>query len=256
MRLPLRFNASARTQARALARTPCAAGPTPPSSWQFQLYNTVLRRWPRSDYETLERGGNLFATTIQVLVSAVHKVLGPLARMAEKGGKRREGVRGAANAHPPRTAAPKFRSGCRPATRSRPTPTGLDCGAAQGVKTRTRNHMVNNAYPQRAESSGMLSQQPAPQPGGKPRAARLDGQSSHLARGARADRAGDAAPGGAGAVPRPGGQHPPPAVPLPAGPRGPAGARRVGLHVDDGEQGGRRAVQRGAPPLSAPRQAT
>ena len=65
-------------------RTLCAVRPTPPSSWQFQLYNTVLRRWPRSEYETLERGGNLFATTIQVLVSAVHKVLGPCARRREK----------------------------------------------------------------------------------------------------------------------------------------------------------------------------
>jgi hypothetical protein len=58
--------------------TRCAAHPPPPR--QFQVYNTVLRRWPRPEYEALEAGGNLFATTIHVLVSAVHKVRARLIR--------------------------------------------------------------------------------------------------------------------------------------------------------------------------------
>jgi hypothetical protein len=40
----------------------------------FQVYNTVLRRYPREVYEGFERGGNRFATTIHVLVSAVVKI--------------------------------------------------------------------------------------------------------------------------------------------------------------------------------------
>ena len=41
---------------------------------QFVVYNAVLRRWPAGLYEPLERGGNLFPTTIFVLVSAVQKL--------------------------------------------------------------------------------------------------------------------------------------------------------------------------------------
>ena len=40
----------------------------------FQLYNTTLRRFPASDFERFEQGGNLFATTICVLQSAVIKI--------------------------------------------------------------------------------------------------------------------------------------------------------------------------------------
>ena len=38
------------------------------------MYNTVLRRFPKSDYEVFRAGGNLFSTTIFVLVSAVIKI--------------------------------------------------------------------------------------------------------------------------------------------------------------------------------------
>jgi hypothetical protein len=41
---------------------------------QFQIYNAILRRHPPRDYEFFKRGGNLFATSIVVLVSAVQKV--------------------------------------------------------------------------------------------------------------------------------------------------------------------------------------
>jgi hypothetical protein len=41
---------------------------------QFQVYNTVLRRFPVQDFQVFERGGNLFSTTIHVLVSAVQKI--------------------------------------------------------------------------------------------------------------------------------------------------------------------------------------
>jgi hypothetical protein len=40
----------------------------------YQVYNTVLRRHPREAYERYEGGGNRFATTIHVLVSAVVKI--------------------------------------------------------------------------------------------------------------------------------------------------------------------------------------
>ena len=40
----------------------------------FQVYNAVLRRYPREVYERFEGGGNRFATTIHVLVSAVVKI--------------------------------------------------------------------------------------------------------------------------------------------------------------------------------------
>ena len=40
-------------------------------SAQFQVYNAVLRRFPQSDYEQLCMDGNLYSTTIYVLVSAV-----------------------------------------------------------------------------------------------------------------------------------------------------------------------------------------
>ena len=38
----------------------------------YQVYNCILRRFPRSMYEVFER--NSFSTTISVLVSAVHKI--------------------------------------------------------------------------------------------------------------------------------------------------------------------------------------
>ena len=41
---------------------------------QFVRYNAALRRWPTEDYERMAAAGNLFATTIHVLVSAVQKV--------------------------------------------------------------------------------------------------------------------------------------------------------------------------------------
>ena len=41
---------------------------------QFQVYNTVLRRWPEARYQALQTGGNVYTTTIHVLVSAVMKI--------------------------------------------------------------------------------------------------------------------------------------------------------------------------------------
>jgi hypothetical protein len=38
------------------------------------VYNTVLRQWPKDKFKELEGGGNLFATTIFVLISAIQKV--------------------------------------------------------------------------------------------------------------------------------------------------------------------------------------
>lgn len=40
----------------------------------FQIYNTVLRRFPAREFARFQEGGNLFATTIFVLVSAVIKI--------------------------------------------------------------------------------------------------------------------------------------------------------------------------------------
>ena len=40
----------------------------------FQVYNAVLRRFPSEVYERFDGGGNRFATTIHVLVSAVVKI--------------------------------------------------------------------------------------------------------------------------------------------------------------------------------------
>jgi len=40
----------------------------------FQVYNTILRRFPARDFEQFQQGGNLFATTIFVLQSAVMKI--------------------------------------------------------------------------------------------------------------------------------------------------------------------------------------
>jgi hypothetical protein len=40
----------------------------------FQVYNAVLRRFPKEVYERFAGGGNRFATTIHVLVSAVVKI--------------------------------------------------------------------------------------------------------------------------------------------------------------------------------------
>ena len=63
---------------------PTTLTPQPPAP-QFQVYNTVLRRWPAAGYERLRAGGNLYATSIYVLVSAVIKVP---ACPAERGGGR------------------------------------------------------------------------------------------------------------------------------------------------------------------------
>jgi hypothetical protein len=41
---------------------------------QFYLYNLLLRRYPLKEYEEFQEGGNLFATTIYVLCSAVNKL--------------------------------------------------------------------------------------------------------------------------------------------------------------------------------------
>jgi hypothetical protein len=40
----------------------------------FQVYNTILRGFPAGDFERFRQGGNLFATTICVLQSAVMKI--------------------------------------------------------------------------------------------------------------------------------------------------------------------------------------
>ncbi len=40
----------------------------------FQVYNTILRRFPEEDFRRFEQGGNLFPTTIFVLESAVLKL--------------------------------------------------------------------------------------------------------------------------------------------------------------------------------------
>ncbi len=40
----------------------------------FQVYNVILRRYPEQKFKLFKEGGNTFATTIFVLVSAVTKV--------------------------------------------------------------------------------------------------------------------------------------------------------------------------------------
>ena len=40
----------------------------------FVLYNAALRRWPADIYNALKDSGNLFPTTIFVLVSAINKL--------------------------------------------------------------------------------------------------------------------------------------------------------------------------------------
>ncbi len=42
--------------------------------WQFQIYNSMLRRHPAATYEYFFKHGNTFSTTIFVLVSAVQKL--------------------------------------------------------------------------------------------------------------------------------------------------------------------------------------
>ena len=42
--------------------------------FQFQIYNAILRRWPRDVYGHFESAKNLFTTSIHVLVSAVQKL--------------------------------------------------------------------------------------------------------------------------------------------------------------------------------------
>ncbi len=46
----------------------------PGSRPQFVRYNTALRRCPLADYDLMKEAGNLYATTISVLVSAVQKI--------------------------------------------------------------------------------------------------------------------------------------------------------------------------------------
>ena len=48
----------------------------PKLTWQaqFQVYNAILRRWAEEVYSVYSEGGNPFATTIYVLVSAVQKL--------------------------------------------------------------------------------------------------------------------------------------------------------------------------------------
>ncbi len=46
----------------------------PGSPLQFVRYNAALRRWPLDDYELMREAGNMYATTIAVLVSAVQKI--------------------------------------------------------------------------------------------------------------------------------------------------------------------------------------
>jgi hypothetical protein len=41
---------------------------------QFARYNAALRRWPIDDYELMKAAGNLYQTTMSVLVSAVQKI--------------------------------------------------------------------------------------------------------------------------------------------------------------------------------------
>ena len=45
-----------------------------PTGPLFQVYNCILRRFPQDMYQVFEAGENSFATTIHVLVSAVHKI--------------------------------------------------------------------------------------------------------------------------------------------------------------------------------------
>ncbi|MFN9939198.1 MAG: hypothetical protein ACK56I_06965, partial [bacterium] len=40
----------------------------------FQIYNTILRRYPAEKFKLFEEGDNQFSTTIFVLVSAVQKL--------------------------------------------------------------------------------------------------------------------------------------------------------------------------------------
>jgi hypothetical protein len=55
---------------RAKGLTPPPPAP-PPRQPQFQVYNTVLRRYPRDRYLELKAGKNEYTTTIYALVSAV-----------------------------------------------------------------------------------------------------------------------------------------------------------------------------------------
>jgi hypothetical protein len=41
---------------------------------QYVRYNTALRRWPLEEYNLMVKAGNLYTTTISVLVSAVQKI--------------------------------------------------------------------------------------------------------------------------------------------------------------------------------------
>jgi hypothetical protein len=40
----------------------------------FQVYNTILRQFPAEDFKKFQQKGNLFATTVFVLQSAVMKI--------------------------------------------------------------------------------------------------------------------------------------------------------------------------------------
>ena len=41
---------------------------------QYSMYNTILRQWPKDLYTKFAESGNTFITTINVLVSAIHKL--------------------------------------------------------------------------------------------------------------------------------------------------------------------------------------
>ena len=45
---------------------------------QFVRYNAALRQWPPEVYEPMKAAGNLYPTTISVLVSAVQKIAGAM----------------------------------------------------------------------------------------------------------------------------------------------------------------------------------
>ena len=102
----------------------------------FQVYNSVLRRWPADVYEPLRAGGNLFPTTVHVLVSAVQKI----ARSTELP----EGLllyRGLGGARAARRRAPAAAiPGCDCAPRSRATIPRRDSirGSAAGHRSPPR----------------------------------------------------------------------------------------------------------------------
>ena len=43
-------------------------------TFQFVVYNTILRRYPSQAFEKFREGDNLYTTTVHVLVSAIQKL--------------------------------------------------------------------------------------------------------------------------------------------------------------------------------------